>query len=243
MLKTFALRQRERLLTVHGPRGLARLFKLLDPVIGRVPFPLELVELSRTTSWNGRGIGSPLSAWTTEGRRSATPSSRIRGRVSSTRIARASSASTWARLRPAPERGGRERRPAGPGHGRAAARPQDRPHGRHRPVRHDAAGRVEADLLVHEAAFIEKRPSAPPTRHSTAAQAAELAAEAGVETLALTHISPRCAGGEVRDEARAAFRQRDRAARLRRVEIPSRARRARARQGVGPPARARAGCP
>ena len=31
MLKTFALRQRERALTVHGPPGLARLFKLLDP--------------------------------------------------------------------------------------------------------------------------------------------------------------------------------------------------------------------
>src|SRR5215203_6519547 len=45
MLKTFALRQRERPLTVHGPRGLARLFKLLDPVIGRLTFQLELVEL------------------------------------------------------------------------------------------------------------------------------------------------------------------------------------------------------
>ena len=45
MLKTFALRQRERELTVYGPRGLQRLFDLLAPVIGRLTFPVELVEL------------------------------------------------------------------------------------------------------------------------------------------------------------------------------------------------------
>src|SRR6185312_5466534 len=35
MLKTFALRQRERELTVYGPAGLLSLFELLSPVIGR----------------------------------------------------------------------------------------------------------------------------------------------------------------------------------------------------------------
>ena len=45
MLKTFALRQRERELTVYGPRGLRRLFESLAPVIGRLTFPVELVEL------------------------------------------------------------------------------------------------------------------------------------------------------------------------------------------------------
>jgi ribonuclease Z len=64
----------------------------------------------------------------------------------------------------------------------------------------------EADLLVHEATFMEEETErAAETRHSTAAQAAELAAAAGVHMLALTHISPRYTGGEVRDEARAAF--------------------------------------
>ena len=64
----------------------------------------------------------------------------------------------------------------------------------------------EADLLVHEATFMEDEiERAAETRHSTAAQAAELAAAAGVQMLALTHISPRYSGGEVRDEARAAF--------------------------------------
>src|SRR5258705_5816192 len=45
MLKTFALRQRERPLTVYGPSGLRRLFKALHPLVGRVTFPLELREL------------------------------------------------------------------------------------------------------------------------------------------------------------------------------------------------------
>jgi ribonuclease Z len=64
----------------------------------------------------------------------------------------------------------------------------------------------EADLLVHEATFMdEDAERAAETRHSTALQAAELAAAASVQMLALTHISPRYSGGQVRDEARAAF--------------------------------------
>jgi ribonuclease Z len=64
----------------------------------------------------------------------------------------------------------------------------------------------EADLLVHEATFLDDEADrAAETRHSTARQAGELAAAAGVSMLALTHISPRYGGKEVRDEARAAF--------------------------------------
>jgi ribonuclease Z len=63
-----------------------------------------------------------------------------------------------------------------------------------------------ADVLVHEATFTsEERDRAMETGHSTAAQAAELAREAGVRLLALTHVSTRYAGGEIRDEARAIF--------------------------------------
>ena len=60
--------------------------------------------------------------------------------------------------------------------------------------------------------------------------------------LALTHISPRYAGGAGARGGERRVRERDRAARLRprRDPVP-RARRARAHQGVGPPARARAG--
>ena len=93
----------------------------------------------------------------------------------------------------------------------------------------------EADLLVHEATFLdEEADRAAETRHSTARQAAELAAAADVSMLALTHVSPRYGGEEVRDEARAAFENTRRPARLRphRDPLPG-ARRAGARQGVG----------
>jgi ribonuclease Z len=63
-----------------------------------------------------------------------------------------------------------------------------------------------ADVLVHEATFLsQERERALETGHTTARQAAELAAEAGVGLLALTHVSTRYAGGEIRDEARAIF--------------------------------------
>jgi ribonuclease Z len=63
-----------------------------------------------------------------------------------------------------------------------------------------------ADLLVHEATFTsEERERAMETGHSTARQAAELALEAGVGLLALTHVSTRYMGREIRDEARATF--------------------------------------
>ena len=75
-----------------------------------------------------------------------------------------------------------------------------------RPCEALAVAAHEADVLVHEATFPqEERERAAQTGHSTARQAAELAREADVRLLALTHLSSRYAGGELRDEARAVF--------------------------------------
>ena len=51
MLKTFALRGREIPIRVHGPRGTRALLGALGVVIGRLTYPLEVVEL---------GAGEPV---------------------------------------------------------------------------------------------------------------------------------------------------------------------------------------
>ena len=63
-----------------------------------------------------------------------------------------------------------------------------------------------AELLVHEATFCEEeRERARETSHSTAREAAQVAAAAGVKLLALTHLSSRYFGPETAREAREVF--------------------------------------
>jgi ribonuclease Z len=63
-----------------------------------------------------------------------------------------------------------------------------------------------AELLVHEATFLEdERERAHETLHSTALGAAELAREAEVTMLALTHLSTRYFGPDAAREAREVF--------------------------------------
>ena len=222
MLKTFALRQRERELVVYGPRGLRRVYELLAPVIGRLAFRVRLEELAPNdeierdgyriaafeVDHGGPGLGYAL----VEDPRP--------GHFDPERAAELG-------VKPGPDFGRLQRGEEVDGVSPDRVMGETR-RGRKLVLTGDTAPcdmtrlvAWEADLLVHEATFMdEDAERAAETRHSTAAQAAELAAAAGVHMLALTHISPRYAGGQVRDEARASFEKvivpRD----FDRVEIP-----------------------
>jgi ribonuclease Z len=207
MLKTFSLRGRERPLTVYGPRGLTELFRLLRPIVGRPSFPLELVELQANDELDRDGYR--IAAYSTD----HVPESIGYALVEDARPgafdpARAEELG----VSPGPDfgrlQGGETVDGVRPdqvmGEGRR---------GRKVVISGDTAPCAmtrlvgwEADLVVHEATFLDDEAErAAETRHSTARGAGQLAAEAGVQMLALTHVSPRYSGRELRDEARAAF--------------------------------------
>lgn len=207
MLKTYTLRQRERALTVHGPRGLRRLFDSLAPVIGRLTFPIDLVELEPNdelerdgyriaafeVDHGGRGLGYAL---VEEPRPGVFDPARARelGVAPGPDFGRLQHGETVDGVDPAQVMGEVRR-------GRKLVLTGDTA-----PADMTRLVAWEADVLVHEATFLEEDAErARETRHSTAAQAANVAAEAGVALLALTHISPRYSGGQVRDEARGHF--------------------------------------
>ena len=212
MLKTFALRGRELPLTIYGPPGLSDLFQTLRRVFGRLTYGYTLEEL---------GAGAVL---TREDYRIETfavvhgVSAIGYSLVEAERPGRFDvDAATTLGVPVGPQRGLLQR-------GESVRLDDGRVVHAHDVLGDARAGRkiviagdsapaptvIEAargaDVLVHEATFCDdEEERARETQHSTAADAAAVALEADVALLALTHLSNRYFGPEVKREARAIF--------------------------------------
>ncbi|MGH2949744.1 MAG: ribonuclease Z [Solirubrobacteraceae bacterium] len=207
MVKTFDLRARERPLAIHGPPGLRTLFTAMAPIVGRTGYPLELIELAPHDEVRfGSFLVTPFPVkHRVEAYGYAFVEDDRPGRFDVEEARRLG-------VREGPDFGRLQR-----GETVAGVRPEqvmgETRSGRRIVVSGDTAPcqAVEvfahrADLLVHEATFMEdERTRARETFHTTARQAAEIARDAGVRLLALTHLSTRYFPREVRDEARSVF--------------------------------------
>jgi len=212
MLKTFALRGRDVPITIYGPPGLSDLFGSLRRIFGKLTYPYELVEL-RPGDTLERGDYRLAAFQVAHG-----VSSVGYALVEDDRPGRFDvEAADALGVPPGPERGALQRgEPVTLADGRVVGPEQvlgePRP-GRTLVIAGDTAPAqsvVEtargAEVLVHEATFLEdERERARETAHSTALDAAELAREAEVGMLALTHLSSRYFGPEAAREARAVF--------------------------------------
>lgn len=208
MLKSFALRERDQPLSVYGPPGLSELMDAMRVVYGRLPYEFRVIELqpAETVQFDGYLIAAvPVSH-------------RGGGAFGYAIVEDARPGHLDARLAeelgvtPGPDFGKLQRgetvngvapeQVVGPEReGRKVVLSGDTA-----PCEALAIASHQADVLVHEATFAEEEGErARITGHSTARQAAQLARDADVRLLALTHPSSRYAGGELRQEARDVF--------------------------------------
>jgi ribonuclease Z len=208
MLKSFGLREREQPLSVYGPRGLEDLMRAMRVVYGRLPYKLSIVELAPTETVQrdgyliaaipvrhrgGSSYGYALVEESRPGELDARMAEEL-GVSPGPDFGRLQRGETVAGVRPEQVMG-----PAREGRKIVLS-------GDTSPCEALAIASHQADVLVHEATFAEEDlERARQTSHSTARQAAELARDAEVRLLALTHVSSRYAGGELREEARAVF--------------------------------------
>jgi ribonuclease Z len=222
MLKTFGLRGREQPLSIYGPPGLGGMYKALLPVMGRSPFEIRIRELEPNEELAREEYR--VAAFQVDHRVAAYGYALIEderpGRFDETRARELG-------VEPGPDFGKLQ-------HGESVGdvTPDEvlgEPRAGRKVVIAGDTAPCEmtevvshgADLLVHEATFsIEEAERAAETGHSTARGAAELAAAAEVKLLALTHISQRYAGRELRDEAREVFENTIVPRDFDRVEIP-----------------------
>jgi len=208
MLKSFALRERSEPLTVYGPRGLGELMGVMRVIYGRLPYPLNIEELepAQTVAREGYLIAAVPVRHKAEGALGYALVEEPRpGHLDASLAAELG-------VTPGPDFGRLQRGETVDGvkpeqvmgptrEGRKIVLSGDTA-----PCEALALAAHQADVLVHEATFAEEESDrARLTLHSTASQAAALARDAEVRLLALTHVSARYAGGELRDEARAVF--------------------------------------
>jgi ribonuclease Z len=211
MLKSFALRGRDQPVTVYGPPGLRELFAVLKPLLGRLPYAVELAELEPGDSLQRDGYR--LSAFRAEhGAQAVGYVIDEQPRPGRFDVEAADSLGVPPHQRGILQRGdaltlddGRVVTPDAvlgpPRPGRKVVLAGDTA-----PSQHVVEAARDADLLVHEATFMEdERERARETLHSTAADAAQVALAAQVGMLALTHVSTRYFGPELAREARAIF--------------------------------------
>src|SRR5438105_3046803 len=208
MLKSFALRERSEPLAVYGPRGLKELMGVMRVVYGRPPFDLRIVELEPAERVEREGYS--ITAVPVVHRGDASFGYAL---VEDARPGHLDPAlAEQLGVTPGPDFGRLQRGETVAGVNPEQVMGPDR-QGRKIVLSGDTApcpalavAAHQADVLVHEATFVEEElERARETSHSTARQAAELARDAEVHLLALTHVSSRYSGGEIRDEARAAF--------------------------------------
>ena len=207
MLKSFDLRDRERPLAIYGPPGLGEAMATMRRIHGRLNFAVEVIELEADSSvrrgaleiqpvnvrHRGLAYGYVLAEDPRPGRFDAELASRL-GVEFGPDFGRLQRGETVNGVRPEQVIG--EARA-----GRKVVISGDTA-----PCETLAIAAHHADLLVHEATFgDEEHERAALTGHSTAAQAAQIALDADVRMLALTHLSARYGGGELREQARAVF--------------------------------------
>ena len=207
MVKSFDLRARERELVALRPAGPAGADRGDALVLGRTGYPLRIEELEPHEEV--RFDGYLVAAFPVEHRGPAYGYAFVEddrpGRfdAAAARALGVTEGPDFGRLQR-----GEESAASSPSRSSAPERPGRRIviSGDTRPCQTTEVYAHAADVLVHEATFLEdERVRARDTGHSTAAQAAELARDAGVRLLALTHLSTRYFPRDVRDEARAVF--------------------------------------
>ena len=223
MLKSFALREREQPLTVYGPRGLSQLMGEMRVIYGRLPYELSIVELepAETVQRDGYLIAAvPVSHRTQSAFGYAIVEQQRPGHLDPQLAERLG-------VKPGPDFGRLQRGETvdgvtpeqvmgPPREGRKIVLSGDT-----QPCEALAIAAHQADLLVHEATFAEEEADrAQQTAHSTARQAGELARDAEARMLALTHVSTRYAGGQLRDEARAVFPETEAPRDFDTIEVP-----------------------